>query len=172
MNKTHWKKMTNPDYLGAYALNPGEEKTLTISVVKHELVTGTDGKKEECIVAHFVENEKPMIMNKTNLKSIAKLYKTPYIEDWQGKKITIYIDKVKAFGEIVEALRIKNVMPKAQQPAPAVICKQCGRQIVGNGTTTAEQIIQRSLKVFGKELCLECAVAMNAQKGDQNESDE
>lgn len=26
MEKTHWKKYTNPDYLGAYAFQPGEEK--------------------------------------------------------------------------------------------------------------------------------------------------
>lgn len=25
MSKTHWKKLTNPDYLGAYAFDPGEE---------------------------------------------------------------------------------------------------------------------------------------------------
>lgn len=26
-NLTHWKKLTNPDYLGAYALQPGEDLT-------------------------------------------------------------------------------------------------------------------------------------------------
>lgn len=68
-NKTHWKKLTHPDYLGAYALNPGEERTLTIKSVASELVVGTDGKKEECIVARFTEDEKPMILNKTNMKN-------------------------------------------------------------------------------------------------------
>ena len=26
----HWKKLTNPNYLGSYAFEPGEEKPLTI----------------------------------------------------------------------------------------------------------------------------------------------
>ena len=42
---THWKKLTNPDYLGAYSFNPGEEKILRIKSVSQELVVGTDGKK-------------------------------------------------------------------------------------------------------------------------------
>ena len=53
-----------------------------------------------------------MIMNKTNCKIIEKIYGTPYIEDWIGKKIQIYVQKgVKAFGEIVDALRIREQIP-------------------------------------------------------------
>ena len=37
-DKTHWKKLTNPNYLGSYAFQPGEEKTVTIKEVKRELV--------------------------------------------------------------------------------------------------------------------------------------
>ena len=48
MAKTHWKKFTNPDYLGAYSLDENETKVLTIRQVKQEMVTGNNGKKEEC----------------------------------------------------------------------------------------------------------------------------
>lgn len=114
--KTHWKKLHNPDYIGAYALQPGEEKTLTIKSVGLEMVSGADGKKDQCTVAHFIEAEKPMILNVTNAKQIAKLHGTPYIEDWSGKKITIYAARVKAFGEEVEALRIRPVLPVDNKP--------------------------------------------------------
>ena len=53
---THWKKLMNPDYLGAYALEPGQDLIATIKSVGNEEVTGTDGKKEICSVIHFVEN--------------------------------------------------------------------------------------------------------------------
>ena len=54
--KTHWKKWTNPNYMGSYAFQPGEEKTLTIKEVKRELVYNPSGSgKEECTVAYFVE---------------------------------------------------------------------------------------------------------------------
>jgi hypothetical protein len=113
--KTHWKKLTNPDYIGTYILAPGEERTVKISHVKREQVAGINGKKEECTVAHLV-GEKPFILNRTNAKTITKLYGSPYIEDWAGKLITIYAAKVSAFGEEVEALRIRNVKPRPAQP--------------------------------------------------------
>ena len=47
MPLTHWKKLDNPDYIGAYAFQPGEEKTLTIKNVRREVVVGAEGKKEE-----------------------------------------------------------------------------------------------------------------------------
>ena len=35
------------------------------------MVTGPDGKKEECTVVHFAEKEiKPLILNTTNAKTI------------------------------------------------------------------------------------------------------
>ena len=41
------------------------------------------------------------------MKIITKALDTPYIEQWIGKSITIYAAKVRAFGEMVEALRVK-----------------------------------------------------------------
>jgi hypothetical protein len=88
---THWKKLTNPEYLGAYSLDDGKDIVLTIKTIAREMVTGEAGKKEECTVARFLEPQKPMILNKTNCKTIEKIYKTPYIEEWQGKKIQIFL---------------------------------------------------------------------------------
>lgn len=94
MEKTHWKKYNNPDYLGAYAFQPGEEKTVTIKEVKREMVFNPSGSgKEECTVAHFVEDVKPLILNVTNCKTISKVWGTPYIEDWAGRKITLKVKK-------------------------------------------------------------------------------
>lgn len=108
---THWKKLINPDYLGAYSLDKGADMTLTIKKVVRERVTGTGGKKEECTVAYFDESVKPMIMNRTNSKTIQKLYGTPYIEEWSGKKITVYAATTKLAGEEVECLRIRPQAP-------------------------------------------------------------
>lgn len=112
---THWKQHMNPDYLGAYALEPGKDKILTIASVGKEMVSGPDGKKEELLVAHFKEDEKPMILNATNCKTISKIHKTPYIEEWVGKKIQIFATPVKAFGEMVEALRVRPKAPESKK---------------------------------------------------------
>lgn len=116
--KTHYKRLQHPDYLGAYALDPGQDLIVTIKEVKKEMVQGADGKKEECVVAHFSApaNTKPMIMNSTNLKQIAKLFASPYIEDWAGKSIQLYTTPVKAFGEVVEALRVRPMLPQIVKP--------------------------------------------------------
>lgn len=110
-NLTHWKKEFNYDYLGSYSLLPNEEKTLTIKETKKQKVKGADGKEQECFVAYFIENEKPMILNKTNCKVISKIYSTPYIEQWNGIRIIVYAAQVKAFGDLVDALRVKNINP-------------------------------------------------------------
>lgn len=133
--KTHWKQLINPDYLGAYSLQPGEVLTLTISKVAKEAVKGTGGKKQECMVVHFVEKQKPMILNRTNAKTISKVYGTPHIEDWAGKKIRIYSEVVDAFGEQVEALRIKYEqvqLPTLSKDLPAY--QKVVEFIVGGGT--------------------------------------
>lgn len=113
--KTHWKKLINPDYIGAYALQPDEDLIVTIDYVQREQVTGTGGKKEECTVAHLI-GQKPMILNVTNSKSIAKLY-GPYIDDWSGKQITLYASMTKLAGDMVECLRVRPTAPaKRRKP--------------------------------------------------------
>lgn len=107
----HWKSLVNPHYIGAYSLLPKEEKTVTIINVVREQVKGEGGKSEECTVAYLV-NEKPFILNRTNCKTLTKILKSPYIQHWAGKTITIFAAKIKAFGEEMEALRIKDTLPK------------------------------------------------------------
>lgn len=155
-HKTHWKKLNNPDYLGAWALEPGQELILTIQVVKKEMVTGADGKKEECTVVYFNENVKPMILNTTNAKTIQKVYKTPYIEDWAGKKIQIYSENVRAFGDWVDALRIRPFEPKEQAEEEKIACQNCGQVIKSAGNVTAGMLADQARKKFGKALCLAC----------------
>ena len=105
--KTHWKKLTNPDYIGAYSLNENENRTVEITSVSREMIVGAGGKKEECTVA-FLKAEKPMILNVTNCKTITKVLKTPFIEEWAGKSITIYAEIIHAFGDTVSALRVRT----------------------------------------------------------------
>lgn len=139
--KTHWKKLTNPDYIGSYAFLPGEEKNVQITKVTREIVTGPDGKQEECTVA-YLRNEKPLILNSTNSKNITKVAGSPYIEDWTGKWITLYVERVRAFGETVDAVRVKPVAPKITLPDlnPSNPKWDGARKSVLSGQVTVEQI--------------------------------
>lgn len=114
--KTHWRKFHNPDYIGAYAFQPGERKLVTIEKAGLEKVTGQGGKKEDCLVVHFKENEKPLICNVTNSKAIEKVSGSGYIQDWVGHAIELYTTEVQAFGDTVEAVRVKPTPPKTTKP--------------------------------------------------------
>jgi len=162
MSETHWKKLINPDYLGAYSLEPGKDMVLTIGTVRKETITGTDGKKEECIVCHWQENEKPMILNVTNCKMIAKLLKTPYIEKWAGHKVQIGAEKVRAFGEDVEALRIRSKLPDEAK----IPCEECGQMIAPAFSMSVSQLAAYTKNKYGKALCAECAQAKKGEKQD------
>jgi len=117
--KTHWKKLDNPDYLGAYSILDGSKNPKPIiAKIKHvrlENVTGSNGKKEECKVC-YLEGQKPLILNATNSKAIAAVAKSPYIEDWQGVTIEIYVTTTKMAGEVVDCLRVRTNAPKDAPP--------------------------------------------------------
>jgi hypothetical protein len=160
MAKTHWKQLVNTDYLGAYALKDGEDTVLTINTVVQEMVTGTGGKKETCTVAHFAENNvKPMILNRTNMKMITKLYKSPYIEDWSGKRIQIFQDTTKLAGETVECLRIRPFIPRATAQDMTPRCAVCRAELTGYKQMNALQLADYTMRKYGKAMCGKCAQA-------------
>lgn len=141
-NKTHWKKLTNPNYLGAYSLMENEERTVTITKVVREIVTGEGNRKEECTIAHLV-GEKPFILNKTNCKTLEKVFGTPYIEEWSGRQCVIYAAKVIAFGEETEALRVKRVTPALPELSPSNPKWQGAVKALSTGDVTIKWIKDR-----------------------------
>ena len=165
MSETHWKKLINPDYLGAYSLEPGQDIVLTIGTVKKEMITGTGGKKEECIVCHWQEEQKPMILNRTNCKTITKLTGTPYIEQWSGHRIQIGADTTMLAGERVECLRVRKDPPEDVK----IPCEECGTMIAPAFKMSATQFAAWSRKKFGKAMCAECA--QEAKKKMEAEKD-
>lgn len=152
-DKTHWKRWQNPDYLGSYAFQPGEEKTVTIKEVKREMVFNPSGSgKEECTVAYFEEDVKPLILNVTNCKTISKVWGTPYVEDWVGRKITLKIKKVSAFGEMVDAVRVSSTRPTDE----VITCSKCGKPIVAIPGYTVQAIAAATMQKYGKPMCMNC----------------
>ncbi|MBQ2443125.1 MAG: hypothetical protein II498_07235, partial [Ruminococcus sp.] len=97
-----------------------------------------------------------MILNSTNMKTITKLFGTPYIEDWSGRRIQIGIEKVKAFGDVVDALRVRKFIPAENVPK----CESCGGEIQPRGNNSAEQIAAYTKKKYGQALCSTCATRM------------
>jgi hypothetical protein len=118
MEKTHWKKVFNSDYLGSCDLEDGKDLKLVIKSVSIQKVKGSDGSAKECNVAVFTDSKvKPMILNATNCKVVKKFAKSPYINDWNNVAVQIYIkDDIKAFGDVTEGLRIRETQPSMSKP--------------------------------------------------------
>lgn len=161
--KTNWKNLANYDYLGAYSLNDAQEVVLTISSVKRERVTNNGGSSEDCIVAYFEEKTvgdiqvKPMVLNKTNCKTIAELYDTEYVEDWIGKKITVFATTTKFARDVVPCLRIRKEIPQEE----VYVCSVCGKEI-------SKATYEGSIKKYGVALCSKECLAKYQEKEQEN----
>lgn len=155
--KTHWKRLMNPDYIGAYWLPEGEDVTVVIDYVRREVITGTGGKKEECSVAHLAGGVKPFILNATNSKTIAKLY-GPYIEDWAGKPITLFASTAKLAGDTVECLRVRPQVA-ARQLKP-ITAKRFDDALLAikAGTYTADKLSASFALTLEQDSMLEAAL--------------
>ena len=159
---TMWKKTINKDYIGSWDLCIGadandkpiyKDMVLTIKDVKQELVTDMEKVKtnrnfkatkeelsKEELLIYFEEFPKPMIIHaKTNFQGLETATGTPFIERWIGKKICVYVETgVKAFGQVVDALRIKAI--------PKRICDVCGN-IMEN------DLYEKTKSAYGKAVC-------------------
>lgn len=114
---THWRKFHPTEYIGAADFEPDERKIVTIQRAGREVVKDNKGKSEECLVAHFKESgTKPMIVNVTNAKAISKVSGSQYIENWVGTPIELFTTEVQAFGEVVDAVRVKPTAPRIEKP--------------------------------------------------------
>jgi len=167
--KTHWREFHPTDYIGAYAFDPGEEKVLTIKEAKHEKVKDNNGRTEDCLVVHWKEDEKPLIVNVTNSKAITKVAGSPYIEDWSGTTVALYTTEVQAFGETVEAVRVRQTAPKLQKPALSPEHPKWGKAVesVASGKTTIAKIKKSYTLDEFDEAALKEAVAEHLEAGEE-----
>jgi len=118
MEKTHWKKVvSDPNFLGEGDFQEGEEKILTIDHVNaSETVTTAEGKSKKAVLYWQETGVKPMILNVARSKNIEKVVGSGYFEDWPGHSIQLYIEHgIKAFGEVVSAVRVRPYKPRVQK---------------------------------------------------------
>lgn len=108
---THFRKVFDSPYLSSVDIV--DPIVLTIQRVTQES-DKTKKTKDNFNTAYFAEKFirpgeklKPMILNATNSKMLSKMTGSPFIEDWSGTRITVYVDKGVKFGkETVEGLRV------------------------------------------------------------------
>jgi hypothetical protein len=102
----------------------GEEGlVLTIKGFRMETLKGDDG-EEDKMTLHFVEDLKPMVLNRTNAQLVGVATGAKVAGEARGKQIVVYNDPTVSFGgKITGGLRIKKLVgaPKAAPVKAAVV---------------------------------------------------
>lgn len=113
--RTHIETLVEKDYLGAWDVED-RDYTLVIERVEKKKLTMRGGKTKVVPVLTFRGARKKFVLSaRTNRETIAGMY-GPYIEDWYGKAITIFMDpKCKSpSGGTCPGIRIRPMVPKGQ----------------------------------------------------------
>lgn len=171
---THWKKVvSDPNYIGEADFQEGEEKVLTIGHINaSETVTTAEGKSKKAVVHWKEKDQKPMILNVARSKSIEKVAGTPDIERWPGVAVQLYIEHgIRAFGEIVSAVRVRPFKPRVQRQEPVLPCEDCGAEITPAMGKDARWLAGYTTKNYGVPLCASCAQKRKEQQKAAAETD-
>lgn len=151
--KTHFRTFSNSKHLASDDLLGMDGIKVTIDQVR----VGRDLNKRktgDLPICRFKERMirpgeqlKTMILNATNMRVLEDITGSPYLEDWDGVEIEIYVDNKVRFGnELVDGLRFRKpaINPELAQKEvldseriPKMI-----EYVIGGGMTL-EQVYQR-----------------------------
>lgn len=136
------------NFLGAWSFTDGDE-VLTISAVnEEEMYDSQTNTTKTGLCIRFAEKSLPMVLNKTNAAMIAEVTGTNYMHDWIGKKIVVGTERVKAFGKVTQAIRVRDKVPAPAKPVePASDAqKQRIRALIAEGNIN-ESALCKYLKI-------------------------
>jgi len=101
----------------------GRDVHLTIASVRIEALRDPRGRTDEDTVDRYImrfeelsdregtDHPHLFVLNKTNASAIAAVVHEPEMTKWQGKRITLHPERVKAFGQMVDGIRVRSKAP-------------------------------------------------------------
>lgn len=110
----HYRSLYDANYIGAWDLTG--DTVVTIEKVEAGELVSEGNKKSRKPILTFKGAQKKFAVNKTNGKTIARLYGTDTTK-WIGKRITIYPTQTKFGPETVDAIRVRPEAPPEKKEA-------------------------------------------------------
>jgi hypothetical protein len=159
---THWRKFDDPKYMGAYYLDEGKDLTVEIEKVTQGVAKNKQGEQKKGLL-YFKGHSKPLLLNTVNGTTIQRLLKSEQVEDWIGKRITLFLTREDSFGvKDVLVIRVRGTLPPAatqtSPPTNNLPVLDIGHekweaavQSVKDGKTTLERIL-KEWKIPAKDL--------------------
>ncbi len=93
-------------------LPDGQQVRMVIKGCEEVTFTPDNGPEEKKLKLSFVDQDKALVLNKTNAMSISSLYGGD-TDDWANKEIFLFKTKVDFGGSMVDAIRINVPMQTA-----------------------------------------------------------
>ncbi len=154
MSLESWEKIIDPNFLNAELIGDiGAERVVTIKDIDMAECydEGTKTKIQKQTV--FFEECKPMVLNKTNAKTLKKLFSpnSDNPSDAFGHRIILKVEEVKAFGKKTTGIRIKEFSEEK--------CPVCGKAILPYAGKTVAEIKDISQRNLGEVMCGACMKA-------------
>ena len=142
----------------------GAEKVVTITNIDFAECYDEQTKQKVQKQTVFFEECKPLVLNKTNAKTLKRLF-SPNSDnpaDAVGHKVILRVESIKAFGKMTDAIRIKEFSETK--------CEECGKVILpASGKSVAELIEISKRNCEGKTLCVACMKKYKEEKEKKNE---
>lgn len=117
--KTHVKSLVDTPFLGQWdlaKLPPGRDAVVKIvSVERYVPERPKKDEKFKRVAIGFERKRKKWIAGPVSIAALTKMF-GPYIEDWIGQRIALYVDASVMFGrETTGGVRVRPTRPKADQ---------------------------------------------------------
>ena len=156
-----WEKIIDPNFINAELIGEvGAEKVVTIKDIDYmdmyDDKTHSKVKKQALVL----EECKPLVLNKTNAKTLKKLFSPneDRPEACVGHKVTMYVVSVKVGGKQTTGIRLKEFSEEK--------CPVCGKIILPYAGKSVEQIKDISQRNLGQVMCGVCMSSKAKEKQD------
>lgn len=145
MEKTHWKKNNDSNFISGEDLNSelkGLKKEMTVMIEKFNDAESFDQNKQAKIVVSALYLKdltgkplyKPVILNKTNARFFIKETNSEFMDDWLNVPVTLYAQVDKRHGFVV---RFKKFL-KTELIKDSENFKNCKLALAKSGFTIAD----------------------------------
>ena len=153
-----WEKILDPNFVYAELIGQiGSERVVTITDVDFLETYNRKTNTKEKKLSLIFEDCKPLVLNKTNIKTMIRLFGSDNPSKCVGKKITLYVDNAKFAGKPTTGIRIREFK--------GYKCNMCGALIKPAAGRTIEELAEISKRNTGRVLCVSC---MKKAKEEQN----
>jgi hypothetical protein len=100
-------------------IDVGDGVLLTVAGIDQRNVARPDADEELKWCLLFVELEKPLVLNSTNIALCERIFGSDETDDWTGKKVVLYTDHNVSFGgKLVGGIRVRAPKTTAAMKKP------------------------------------------------------